>query len=34
MCSPFKTIQEKVEPNHNEKIHRMAGTIEVSESDV
>ena len=34
MCSPFKTIPEKVEPNYNEKIHRMAGTIEVSESDV
>jgi uncharacterized membrane protein len=31
---PFQSIQEKVEPNYNEKIHSMAGTIKVSKSDV
>ena len=28
--SPLQTIQEKDDPNYNEKIERMAGTIEVS----
>ena len=31
---PIRTIQEKEEPNYNEKIERMAGAIEVSKSDV
>jgi hypothetical protein len=31
---PLQTIQETDDPNYNEKIERMAGTIEVSKSDV
>ena len=34
ICSPLQTSQEIDEPNYNEKIQRMAGTINVSESDV
>ena len=34
MFFPLQTIQEKDEPNYNEKIERMAGAIEVSKSDV
>ena len=31
---PIRTIQETDEPNHNEKIERMAGIIEVRKFDV
>ena len=31
---PIQTIQEKEDPNYNEKIERMAGAIEVSKYDV
>ena len=30
---PLQTIQEKDDPNYDEKIERMAGTIEVSKSE-
>ena len=31
---PLQIIEEKDDPNYSEKIERMAGTIEVSKSDV